>query len=130
MDAAEMVGAMKFFERAAALGVRTGTAWSRGSFSFSPKEEEERDLRCGEGEDEAWWHPHAPPLGPELLCDGQSAGLKGLESALRRMAGHGLAAAGDGDGDLATAAILPGAERERERDVGSRRGGEEGWCEL
>lgn len=121
LDAAEMVGAMKFLEppeRAAALGVR---AASRGSFSFSPKEEE-RDLRRGEGE-EAWWHPQ-PPLELELLCEGQSAGLKGLESALLRMAVHGLTAAGDGDGDLATAAISGAREREREQRE-SRRGGEE-----
>jgi len=83
---------MKFFEPEgrAALGVLPA------SFSFSPM-----DLRRGEA-----WQPQTPtPLEKEeaLLC-GQSAGLKGLESALLLMAQHGLA--WPGDGDLAAAVAI------------------------
>lgn len=83
LDVAEMVGAMKFFTPLArALGVLA--PFSCCSFSFSPK-----DLR-GDAR-----HPQTPPLldTDELLC-GQSAGLKGLEPALLRMAQHELAGPG------------------------------------
>lgn len=48
--------------------------------------------------------------------------MKGLESALLRMAVHGLAAAGDGDGDLATAAISGARESRENHGAAERRG--------
>lgn len=92
-----MVGDMKFLEPEGRAGAALGVVLAAASFSFSPK-----DLRRGEA-----WQPQTPPPPLEteeaLLC-GQSAGLKGLESALLLMAQHGLA--WPGDGDLAAAVAI------------------------
>jgi hypothetical protein len=77
LDAAEMVGDMKFFGPEARAGVGVVLAAAAASrcwsFSFSPK-----DLRRGE----AWQPQTAPPLEKEavVLC-GQSADRRGVKSS-------------------------------------------------
>lgn len=89
-----MVGDMKFLEPEGRAGAALGVVLAAASFSFSPK-----DLRRGEA-----WQPQTPLETDEALLCGQSAGLKGLESALLLMAQHGLA--WPGDGDLAAAVAI------------------------